>query len=259
MKKQKIACVVVLLSCLMVSLVEAQYPYSPPPPYAPPPPGYYYSAPPPPPPPPPPPYVASDSGPYFRLGAGPSFYFNGTLRQFGSVGNASVSYSPGFAFDFGIGYAINKYVSLGFDSGYLETWINSVNSPGFSTGNANISNIPFMANVTFSLPIPHTFVIPYISGAVGGSSSQFWANGSGFGENTDGFVSGSAWDTVFAYSASAGVRFKVNEHFSAGVGYNYFSTANTSYTYYGAFGSSINVDFKGVQANSVMFTLQWNF
>ena len=256
MKKSKIACIIVLFSCLTVSLAVAQYPYPPPPPvYAPPPPGYYAA---PPPPPPSQPYVPGDSGPYFRAAAGPSFYFGGTLKQYGSVANASVNYSTGFAFDMGIGYAINKYVSLGFDTGYLETWINNVNSPGFSTGDAYISNIPFMAQATFSLPIPHTCLIPYIGGAVGGSSSEFWANGYGFGNAVNGYVSGSAWDTVFAYSASAGLRFKISPVFSAAIGYNYFSTANTSYTYYGM-GSSINVDLKGVQANTVMFTLQWNF
>lgn len=257
MKKPKIACAIVLLSYLTVSLAEAQYPYAPPPPvYAPPPPPGYYAAPPPPPPPPPQPYVPSDSGPYFRFGGGPSFYLDGTLRQYGGVGNAAVTYDVGFAFDTGIGYAINKYVSVGFDTGYLETWINQVKSPGFSSGAASVDQIPFMFEATFSLPIPHTIVVPYIGAGVGGSSSEFYANG--FGDPVDGYVYGSSWSTVFAYEASAGVRFKVSPVFSVGVGYNYFSTANTSYTYYGNF-SSINVDLKGVQANSVMVTLQWNF
>jgi opacity protein-like surface antigen len=231
MMKQKFAILVFSFFCLGIPLAKAQY----------------YD------------YFPPGAGPYFRLGGGPSFYFDGTLQQFGTVQNARVNYTTGFALDAGMGYAFNKYISVGFDTGFLDTWINNVNSPGFSTGNAYIDNIPFMAEATLSLPIPHTILVPYIGAAVGGSSSEFWANSFGFGNNANGFVSGSAWDTVFAYSASAGVRFNVSRHFSAAIGYNYFATGDTSYTYYGAFGSSINANFKGVQANSVMFTLRWLF
>jgi opacity protein-like surface antigen len=252
MMKQKLAVIILLFFCFGMSLANAQYyPYPPPPPL-----GYL----------PPPPYASPlsfdfppDAGPYFRLGGGPSFYLDGTLKQYGTVANAPVSYDTGFALDAGMGYAFNKYISVGFNTGYLETWIHSVNSPGFSTGNAYISNVPFMGEATLSLPIPHTILVPYISGAVGGSSSQFWANGYGFGNIQNGWVSGSAWDTVFAYSASAGLRFKISRHFSAAIAYNFFSTADTSYTYYNGFGGSINVDLKGVRANTAMFSLRWIF
>jgi opacity protein-like surface antigen len=257
--KQKISIFVLAFFCFGPAVARAQYYYypGPPPPMYGPPPGYYdggpsFSFPP-------------GTGPYFRFGGGPSFYFDGTLKRYGVVApvvqNARVTYSTGFALDFGMGYAFNKYVSVGFDTGYLETWINSVNSPGFSTGNAYVSNIPFMAEATFSYPIPHTIIIPYLRLAGGGSSSQFWANGSGFGSGTpiNGTVVGSAWDTVFAYSATAGVRFRVSRNFSVAVGYNYFSTADTRYTYFDGFGNSIDVDFKGVQANTALVTLQWNF
>ena len=250
--KQKVSVVVLALVCFGTALARAQY--------------YYYPGPPPPMYAPPPPYDGGPSfsfppgaGPYFRLGGGPSFYFDGTLKQYGTVQNARVSYGTGFALDFGIGYAFNKYISVGFDTGYLETWINSVNSPGFSTGNAYLSNVPFMAETTFSYPIPHTIIVPYISAAVGGSSSQFWANSFGFGNNFNGFVSGSAWDTTFAYSGSAGVRFRVSRIFSVAVAYNFFATGDTSYTYFAFNGNSIDVKLKGVQANTAMITLQWKF
>jgi hypothetical protein len=251
--KQKSALIALSVFCLGISIARAQYYYypGPPPPMYGPPPGYdggpSFSFPP-------------GTGPYVRFGGGPSFYFDGTLKQFGSVQNANVSYGTGFALDFGMGYAFNKYVSVGFNSGYFETWINGVNSPGFSTGNAYVSNIPFMAEATFSYPIPHTIIVPYIRIAGGGSSSSFWANGSpGFGNVVNGWVSGSAWDTVFAYSGSAGVRFKVSPRFSVAVAYNFFATSDTRYTYFNAFGNSIDVDFKGVQANTAMISLQWSF
>ena len=232
MQKQKFAVIMLSFFCLGIPVAKAQY----------------YD------------YFPPGAGPYFRLGGGPSFYFDGTLQQFGSVQNASVSYDTGFALDMGIGYAFNKYLSVGFDTGFLDTWIHNVNSPGFSTGSAYVDNIPFMAEATFSLPIPHTILVPYIGVAGGGSSSEFWANGFGDGQFRNGNVFGSEWDTVFAYSASAGVRFKISPHFSAAIGYNYFSTQDTTYSYPNQFGGgSFDVRFKGVQANSAMIMLQWKF
>jgi opacity protein-like surface antigen len=194
-------------------------------------------------------YFPPGAGPYFRLGGGPSFYFDGKLQQFGGPENRTVSYDTGFALDTGIGYAFNKYIGVGFDTGYYETWINNV--PGYSSGGAYISNVPFMAEATFSLPIPHTIIVPYIGIAGGGSSSEFWANGFGTGLRR---VYGSDWQTVFAYSASAGVRFKISRQFSASLGYNYFATQDTKYDFGG-----FDVGFKGVQANSVLIMLQWVF
>ena len=197
-------------------------------------------------------YFPADAGPYFRLGGGPSFYLDGTLQQFGGSENRTVSYDTGFALDTGIGYAFNKYISVGFDTGYYETWINSV--PGYSSGSAYVDNVPFMAEATFSLPIPHTIIVPYIGVSGGGSTSEFWANGFGRPGPGRGFVYGSEWDTVFAYGASAGVRFKISPHFSAAVGYNYFATQDTRYDYGG-----FTVGFKGVQVNTAMIMLQWKF
>jgi opacity protein-like surface antigen len=229
MLKQKFVVIMLSFFCLGIPLAKAQsYDYFPP-----------------------------GAGPYFRLGGGPSFYFDGTLQQFGAAENKSVSYDTGYALDMGIGYAFNKYLSVGFNTGYYETWIHSVS--GYSSGGAYISNLPFMAEATFSLPIPHTILVPYISVAGGGSSSEFWANG--FGNDVRGRVYGSEWDTVFAYSASAGVRFKISPHFSAAIGYNYFATQDTTYGYdntvppFGTF----NVGLKGAQVNSVLFTFRWIF
>ncbi|HTR43413.1 MAG TPA: outer membrane beta-barrel protein [Pseudomonadales bacterium] len=230
MTKQKFTVLALAFSCLGIPLAKAQY---------------YDSFP-------------AGAGPYFRFGAGPSFYTGGTLQQFGTSVNRSMSFDTGYALNLGVGYAFNKYLSVGFNTGYYETWINSVNAPGFYSNSSFLSNIPFMAEATLSVPIPHTILVPYISVNGGGSTSEFGT--SHFGYYPNNYVYGSAWNTVFAYGASAGVRFKFSHNFSAVLGYNYFATQDTRYDYNNVFPpfNTFTVGFKGVQVNSVMFMLQWN-
>ncbi len=191
------------------------------------------------------------------MGIGPSFYQNGTLQQFGGSANASVSYDVGFLFDTAIGSSFNKYVSLDFDTGYTYAGINSV-SGNYYTSGSYIDNIPFMGEVVFSFPIPHTILVPYIGAGIGGSSSEFYT--SQFGNRANGYVYGSAWDTVLAWEGTAGVRFQVSHNFSAGIAYRYFGTDSTTYSYYDPyFNANFNAGFKGIQSHTVLFTLQWNF
>ena len=178
----------------------------------------------------------------------------GTLQQFGGPVNSPVSFDTGFALDAVAGYAFNKYVGLDFNTGYLYANIHSVQ--GFSTSGSYIDNIPFLFDVTLSLPIPHSIVVPYIGGGVGGASSSFSTDQ--FGNAGSGFVFGSGWDTVFAYQAFAGLRFKLSRNFSLGLGYKYFATEDTTYGYSAPFGT-FNVGFKGVQTHSVLFSVNWNF
>lgn len=257
MEKQKAAGVIVSFFCLGLSVAKAQYyPYAPPPP-----PGYY--APPPPPPagyvPPPAPYVPSDSGPYVRLGLGPSFYQNGTLKQFTSGGfsgpaNQPVSYNTGVTFSAAFGYAFNKYVGLDFETGYLYADINNV--PGYFSNNSDISNVPLLVNGTLSVPIPHTILVPYIGGGGGGSVSIFYANA--FGDQGGNFAAfNSESDAVYAYQAFAGLNFKITPEISLGIGYKYFGTGAPTFSY--PPGPNLNISFKGVRTHSIMFTFQCNF
>lgn len=262
MKKQEVATITVSFFCLGLSMAKAQYyPSAPPPPpgyYAPPPPPPVFVTPPPPPP-PPSPWVPGESGPYLRMGIGPSFYQNGTLKQFTIPGfsgpaNQPVSYDTGFTFDAAFGYAFNKYVGLDFETGYLYANINNV--PGYFSNNSYISNVPLLVNCTLSLPIPHTILVPYIGGGGGGSVSVFYANA--FGDQGGNFTAfGSESDAVYAYQAFAGLNFKLSREISVGLGYKYFGTGDPTFSY--PPGPNLNISFKGVRTHSVMFTFQVNF
>jgi opacity protein-like surface antigen len=265
-----------IISFLSVSLAGAQnYPppaYAPPPPaYAPPPPGYvppppgyappppgYYAAPPP----PPAPYFyfPPGAGPYFRAGVGPSFFQNGTLKGFtispGFAGpaNQPVKYDTGVAFDAAAGYAFDRYFGLDFETGYI--WARFNNIENYQAHDSSIGNVPLLANATLSLPIPHTGIVPYIGGGVGGADSILDAHN--FTEPVSGnFAEGSESDLVFAYQAFAGVRFMLGSHVSLGVGYKYFATGNPTFDY--PPGPDLDISFKGVRTHSILFTLNVNF
>ena len=270
MRKQHI--VAAIVSLFTVSIARAQYYYQPPPGYAPPPgppPGYV--VPPPPPGPPGPGYWApapSGQGPYFRAGIGPSFFQDGLLKGFsfassGAVAGftgptAIVKYNVGVSGYGAAGFAINRYVALDFELGYTWASIDSVQN--YYVNNSSIGNLPFLANVTFSLPIPHSNVIPYIGGGAGGSDSIFDAHplqetvSPPLSQN---FVDGSESDVVFAWQAFAGVRFQIDPNISVGIGYNYFMTGNPTFSY--PPGPNLNVVFRGVRTHTVMFTFQANF
>jgi len=203
-------------------------------------------------------FSTEGAGPYFRTDLGPAFVQDGKLTKFGGSTKNNVEFDTGFTFDAAIGYAFNKYLAADFEFGYIGTDINHV-SGFFVNDDTFLYNAPFLANVTLSYPIPRTIVTPYIGAGVGGSLTVFDTDG--FGNNTDA-VFGDDTDFVFAWQAFAGLRFDLNKQMSLGVGYKYFWTEDTSFSYPPLFpgtGSNFRVGFDGIRSHSVLFTFQMKF
>lgn len=224
MKKQCAAGMVAVSLCLGAAVAQAQY---------------YYELPP-------------GAGPYFRMDVGPSFFRNGQLTEYGAPVSSPVKFRTGLAADGAIGYAFNQYVAADFEIGYVGAKIDNV--PGFISDNSYLYNVPFLANVTLSYPIPRTIMVPYIGVGVGGADVIF--DSDMFGPSSSDFVVGPEDDVVFAWQAFAGVRFRLARDLSLGVGYKYFATEDPTFTYPP---DSFPVGFKGVQSHSVMVTLEWKF
>jgi opacity protein-like surface antigen len=225
MKYQYMTGVAALSLCLGAAVAQAQ--------------GYYYFPP--------------GAGPTFRLGIGPSFFEDGRITQFGSAGPvpSKVDYNTGLAFDAALGWNFNRYVALDFETGFIGAKINNV--PGFSSDNSRLYNVPFLANVTLSCPIPHTNLIPYIGAGVGGADVVFDTDSFSDGPDT---VFGSENDVVFAGQAFAGLRFQFTSHMSLDVGYKYFATADPTFTYPP---DNFNVGFRGARTHSVLAALRFDF
>jgi opacity protein-like surface antigen len=237
MKKQKVVIAMATVLGMGMSLAKAQY--SP----------FYWTLP-------------AGAGPYFRAEIGPTIFQDGTLKNFSGTTpffsgpqNVKVSYDAGFSTDFALGYAFDQYFGLDFDAGYVWTRIENVDQ--YNSNGSTISNVPLMVNGTFSLPIPHTNIIPYIGGGIGGSVSTFDAHSFSAQSGASPVADGSESDTAFAYQGFAGVRFLVTPNLSLGLGYKYFATGNPTYTYPPH--PDLNVEFKGIQSHSILFTLQVNF
>ncbi|HTQ52749.1 MAG TPA: outer membrane beta-barrel protein [Candidatus Acidoferrales bacterium] len=197
-------------------------------------------------------YLPPDAGPVFRMGIGPSFFENGELTQFGVPVSSPVTYQPGVAFDAAFGWAFNRYVALDFESGYIGARIDNV--PGYTSDDSYLYNIPFLANVTLSCPIPHTNLIPYAGAGVGGADVVFDTDQ--FGPNLNNFVTGGASDVVLAGQAFAGLRFRLTRNLSLDLGYKFFATDDPTFTYPP---DNFNVSFRGARTHSVLFALFWNF
>ncbi|HEV2456024.1 MAG TPA: outer membrane beta-barrel protein [Verrucomicrobiae bacterium] len=238
MKVQKVVIVIVLLS--IASLAKAQY--------------YWYGP--------------EGMGPYFRAGIGPTIFQDSMVKSFYSPADPSVpyngvngpsgrvNYDVGFAFDGAFGWAFNKYVGLDFDTGYIWGRMNSVQN--YQANGSTMANVPLLADLTISLPIPHTNIVPYIGGGAGGAVSILDAHNFTYPPTGD-YADGSESDLVFAYRAFAGVRFMLGPNVSLGVGYQYFATGNPTFTYTGYLLPDLNTEFQGVRTHSIMFTLHANF
>lgn len=203
-------------------------------------------------------FSTEGAGPYFRADVGPSFFQDGRLNSFGGSTRKDVEFETGFALDAAIGYAFNKYLATDLEFGIVGAEIDSV--PGFFVNDfTSLYNAPFLANVILSCPIPGSIVTPYIGAGAGGSVTVFDTDG--FGNSTDA-VFGDDTDVVFAWQAFAGLRFELNRNISLGVGYKYFTTEDSSFSYPPLFpGTSPNfrVGFDGVKTHSVLFTFQMRF
>lgn len=209
----------------------------------------------------------ANTGPYFNLGIGPTIFQDSMIKSFTSQPAASigypgvngppgrVNYDVGFTVDGDFGYAFNKYISAGFDTGYVWGRMDSVQN--YQANDTAMANVPLLATLTLSLPIPHTNIVPYIGGGVGGSLSIL--NADNFTYATGDYADGSESDLVFAYEASAGVRFMINPNLSLGIGYQYFATGNPTFDYTGYFLPDLYTEFQGVRTHSIMFTLHLSF
>jgi len=227
MKCRYAAGIATLSLCLGAAVAQAQYYYQPP----------------------------EGAGPYFRMGVGPSFFQNSHMSEPDAAppSPGTVKYRTGLAADAAFGYAFNKYAALDFELGYVGAKIDSV--PGYFANNSYVYNVPFLANVTLSYPVPHTIMVPYVGVGVGGADVIFDADN--FQNIASGdVVDGKENDVVFAWQAFAGVRFQLARNLSLGIGYKFFATEDPSFTYPP---DNFHVNFDGARTHSVMASLEWRF
>lgn len=155
-----------------------------------------------------------DVGFYFTGGIGPAVAQDVELKQFlgGGGGGAKVVLDPGFHFMAAGGYNFTRWAGVEMQTGYIG---NNIDRIGGASADAFLSHVPFLANVVLRYDEDNSRLVPYASvGAGGDSSIVFFDNSLG--------LDGSDADVVFAFQVSAGLRFKINEQMSAGLGYQFY-------------------------------------
>jgi opacity protein-like surface antigen len=197
------------------------------------------------------------AGPYARFDLGVTFPEDGRLTASGPFAlQSKVQYDTGFALDAAVGYAFNPWVATELEVGWR--WNNIGHVRGVVLDDTAFYQVPFLANVVLHLPLPHTPVVPYIGGGVGGSVTIFDTNGFSHRAVT---VVGSEADVVFAYQAFAGLRFEFTPWMSVGVSYKYFASTDSSYHFEPLVccGPPLHLEFDGVAMHMVTgnFTLKY--
>ena len=172
-------------------------------------------------------YLPREAGPYIYAGMGMAFTEDGEITEFtGFAAGNSISYNTGLAFEFGGGFAFNKYFAIGGETGWVGNEIDSVD--GFIHDDTFFGSGPILATLTLQCPIPNTIITPFIRVAAGGAFTVF---------DTDGFSNGAVTlfgddtDFVFAYQLAAGIRFDLNEQMSITATYKYFGTEDSEFEY----------------------------
>jgi opacity protein-like surface antigen len=156
-------------------------------------------------------------------------YFNaelgGVLQQDLIVRNAGqkVPFDPGIGGNISVGVDITDALSVELQTGASASDINTSGSTAlaFAGNNADIYQIPLLANVIFKAPLPGG-LMPYVGAGFGGAVTELEVYQHHFYQSDT--------DITPAYQAMAGVKFALNRHTQLGVGYRFLGT--TAHTWF---------------------------
>jgi len=177
--------------------------------------------------------VAQSSRFYVKVDAGGNVTEDATLNEFfGPVApNTKVKFDPGFRSGLAGGYQLTPWFAPELEVGFMENQISEITRA--HVHDTWIANIPFLVNGKFQFP-NSTIVTPYAGAGVGFSESWLSADHISLGGTS---LHGDIYDTVFAWQAFAGLRFRINEQMGLSVEYHYFNADPTSWQADSTFGT----------------------
>lgn len=162
---------------------------------------------------------SQETGFYVKGDLGGNLTQDADLKEFfGPVTPGSkVKFDPGFRAGFAGGYQALNWLAGEIELGFMENRVDSI------TGATHIhdvwyANVPVLFNAKVQIPTQTPFT-PYLGAGAGFAESLFDVGKLEIGGTT---LHGDSSDTVFAYQAFAGVRYKLNERMGLSVEYRYF-------------------------------------
>ncbi|HXI52826.1 MAG TPA: outer membrane beta-barrel protein [Candidatus Saccharimonadales bacterium] len=193
------------------------------------------------------PGLGQDQGFYFNASLGGSFAEDVTVKEFGGpVTGTQVKLDPGVHLGVAGGFNFARFVGVEAETGLLA---NTIDKLGNSSPDATLSHIPFLGNLIFRYDAENFPLVPYIGGGAGMDTSVFTIDHS-LG------LDGSDADVEFAYQAMAGLRYRINDKMSAGLGYKFYHADSASWDIQHSAG---RIRFGEARVHCVSAVFNWKF
>lgn len=159
---------------------------------------------------------AGDSGAYLRLDGGFTFADNLSLDVGGTPGTLRLK--DGYRADLDLGYDLNRWVAFQIEGGFFHSSAESLVLNNFAAhlGNTWHEGLPIMGEVIFRWANSTDFT-PYVGGGAGGIVSTLSIN-----RDSDSTF-------VFAYQATAGVIYKLDERAWIDLFYKFLNSDDSDY------------------------------
>ena len=172
------------------------------------------------------PAFGQSTGFYVKADVGGNITQDTNLREFfGPVApGTKVKFDPGFRAGLAGGYQLTDWFAPEVEVGFLENRIDSITGAD-RVHNAWFANVPFLVNGKLQYPNSSPLT-PYIGAGVGFSESIIDVGRIDLGGTS---LHGNISDTVFAWQAFAGLRYRFNDSMGLSVEYRYFAADGASW------------------------------
>jgi OmpA-OmpF porin, OOP family len=164
---------------------------------------------------------------YLTLDAGPAFTQDTTVK--GTDDKAR--FDTGVRADIAFGYTFVPSLSVEIETGIVQNHVDRIgqivhNPPAdpYETGTADLTQIPFLVDLSYDVPIQSP-IRPYFGAGAGGVASILDAR----------FPDNRVQDTdfTFAFQGFAGVRYDINSRIGIGVVYKFLGTLDQNWSQHG--------------------------
>lgn len=172
------------------------------------------------------PVFGQSTGFYVKADVGGNITQDANLREFfGPVApGTKVKFDPGFRAGLAGGYQLTDWFAPEVEVGFLENRIDSITGAD-RVHNTWFANVPFLVNGKLQYPNSSPLT-PYVGAGVGFSESIIDVGRIDLGGTS---LHGDISDTVFAWQAFAGLRYRFNDSMGLSVEYRYFAADGASW------------------------------
>ena len=194
---------------------------------------------------------------YVKADAGGNITQNTDLKEFfGPVEPGTrVKFDPGYRFGLGGGYQLTEWFAAEAEVGFMGNRITSITGAS-EVHDTWFMNVPFLVNAKLQWP-NRSLITPYIGGGVGFSEAILDVGNITINDTT---LHGDNADTVFAYQAFAGLRYRFNDRMGLSLEYRYFAADGAEWRSDSAFGTATDrMRFGNTRTHAISVAFDFRF